>query len=436
MADYYKKAGLTTLTKTNTIFNLDCLEALKQLPDNSVDSCVTDPPYGLSKEPNITEVLTKWMNGEPYDHGHKGFMGKEWDSFVPHPDIWKEVYRVLKPGAYALVFAGTRTQDLMTIGLRLAGFEVRDVVEWLYFSGFPKSMDISKALDKRAGAERVVVGSSSNPNGKSGGYTGERYKEKRVTAFGVVQDQPEKTAPSTDLAKKYEGWGTQLKPAHEPIIMVRKPLEKKTVVDNVLEYGTGGLNIDASRITFTDEKDQKGVMNGNDEPSSFTSDVYELGMAKTLHKRGHGNEQGRFPANAITLEDDQFYSKFFNITPQELSKKASKKDRNSDYLGNEIDLEEKSFVQFQTANGTSGKASSLSEGRKTKYRNTHPTVKPVPLMEWLVKLITPESGTVLDPFSGSGSTLVAAKKNGFNYIGCELSKEYVEIIKARLGETV
>src|SRR5690606_3314360 len=137
------------MTKEYTILKGDCLERLKELPDNSVDSVVTDPPYGLSKEPDIVEVLTKWMNGEPYDHGHGGFMGKRWDSFVPHPDIWREVYRVLKPGGHALVFAGTRTQDLMTISLRLADFEVRDVIEWLYFSGFPKSMDVGKAFDRR-----------------------------------------------------------------------------------------------------------------------------------------------------------------------------------------------------------------------------------------------------------------------------------------------
>lgn len=126
----------------NKIHQMDCLEGMKKIPDNSIDSCVTDPPYGLSKEPDVREVLEKWLNNEPYEHKHAGFMGKTWDSFVPHPDIWREVYRVLKPGAHALVFAGTRTQDLMTISLRLAGFEVRDVIEWLYFNGFPKSLDV------------------------------------------------------------------------------------------------------------------------------------------------------------------------------------------------------------------------------------------------------------------------------------------------------
>src|SRR5690625_6776480 len=142
----------------NKVIHGDCLDVLKELDDNSVDSVVTVPPYGLSKEPDINEVLSKWLAGEEYDHGHGGFMGKSWDSFVPHPDIWAEVFRVLKPGGHALVFAGTRTQDLMTISLRLAGFEVRDVIEWLYFSGFPKSHDVRKAFDWRAGAGRENVG--------------------------------------------------------------------------------------------------------------------------------------------------------------------------------------------------------------------------------------------------------------------------------------
>src|SRR5699024_4274028 len=139
------------------------------MDDNRIDSVVTDPPYGLSKEPDISEVLTKWIAGEEYDHGHGGFMGKSWDSFVPHPDIWREVFRVLKPGGHALVFAGTRTQDLLTISLRLVGFEVRDVIEWLYFSGFPKSHDVSKAFDRRAGAEREVVGKSAHSANRASG---------------------------------------------------------------------------------------------------------------------------------------------------------------------------------------------------------------------------------------------------------------------------
>src|SRR5690606_18292896 len=223
----------------------------------------TDPPYGLSKEPDITEVPTKWINREEYDHGHGGFMGKAWDSFVPHPDIWREVFRVLKPGGHALVFAGTRTQDLMTIGLRLAGFEVRDVIEFLYFSGFPKSHDVSKAFDRRAGAEREVVGYDEatvkrRQKNNFDQFTSVNPSERGINSRAFVDRMGEITAPATELACKWDGWGTALKPAHEPIIVVRKPLvaadtgRKLTVAECVKKYGTGAINIDATRIPIED----------------------------------------------------------------------------------------------------------------------------------------------------------------------------------------
>jgi DNA modification methylase len=381
----------------NKIIQGDCLDVLKGLPDNSVDSVVTDPPYGLSKEPDIKEVLTKWLDGEEYDHGHKGFMGKSWDSFVPHPDIWKEVYRVLKPGGHALVFAGTRTQDLMTVSLRLAGFEVRDVIEWLYFSGFPKSHDVGKAFDRRAGAERKK-GRLLYTNGKTAG--GDRIQQ---LAGGAEHYE---SFPSTELARKWDGWGTATKPSHEPIIVVRKPLidadtgRRLTVADCVEKYGTGAINIDASRIGDRGTPQIQGAYTGE-------------GSTPITSARAGGKvyEGGRFPANCITLDSDEFYSKYFNVssvanvTPQELSKKASKRDRNSDWRGEEI-------------------------------ANSHPTVKPVDLMAWLVRLVTPPNGITLDPFAGSGSTCVAAKREGFNYIGIEMEPEYVEIAKARTGEAV
>lgn len=399
----------------------DALERLKELPDNSVDSVVTDPPYGLSKEPDIVEVLSKWINGEPYDHKHGGFMGKKWDSFVPHPDLWKEVYRVLKPGGHALVFAGTRTQDLMTIALRLAGFEVRDVIEWLYFTGFPKSYNISKAFDRKAGAKREKVGEYEVTRDISGGSWAQLHgKPNRAKMVDI-------TAPATDLAKQWEGWGTALKPAHEPIIMVRKPLEvdgrKATIIDNVKEHGTGGLNVDGCRIG-----------DGADRVSGGKSGSTAIWNEEANNKRTERPTGGRYPANCITLEGNQFYSKYFNVTLnvtlQELSKKASKKDRNSDWQGNEIDLDYKPYqneYRFKSGDGE------LRERPKTKKKNHHPTVKPVDLMSWLVRLITPPNGTVLDPFAGSGSTLVAAKREGFGFIGVELTGEYIPIIEARTG---
>src|SRR5690606_39264782 len=258
----------------------DCSDVLKTLPDNSVDAVVTDPPYGLSKEPDIYEVLTKWMNGEDYHHRSGGFMGKSWDSFVPGPSIWREVYRVLKPGGHALVFAGTRTQDLMTTALRLAGFEVRDVIEWLYFNGFPKSMDVSKAFDKRAGAEREKIRHKACP-GTSGTFCGH-------------------------MDSRWDGWGTALKPAHEPIIMARKPLDG-TVADNVERWGCGALNIDGCRIRHDTIK-----TNGRGNMSGATPIV-----PQSPDFKGETHIE-RFPANCITLEEDVFFSKYFNVTPPEL----------------------------------------------------------------------------------------------------------------------
>jgi len=411
---------------TELLFHGESTEVLKGLEANSVDSVVCDPPYGLSKEPDIVKVLTEWTTGdEAFVPDGKGFMSKEWDGFVPPPSLWREVYRVLKPGGHALVFAGSRTQDLMTISLRLAGFEVRDVIEWLYFSGFPKSHDVSKAFDRRAGAERVVVGTGTS--GKTyamGGLRGEQTSE------GVYDI----TAPATDLARKWDGWGTALKPAHEPIIVVRKPLidadtgRKLTVADCVEKYGTGAINIDATRIDGAPRTTHK---DGNQYAKKDTTFGGWGTMDNHLELSNKVPEK-RFPANCITLDSDEFYSKYFNvgqanISPEELSKKASKKDRNSDWRGEEIALEEAptGHENLQNSNGF--------ERFNTINRNNHPTVKPTDLMAWLVRLVTPAGGTVLDPFAGSGSTLVAAKREGFGFIGVELTEEYIPIIEARVG---
>ena len=394
--------------ETNVVILGDCLDVLRELPDNSIDSVVTDPPYGLSKEPGIEEVLTKWMAGEDYTHRGGGFMGKTWDSFVPGPSIWREVYRVLKPGGHALVFAGTRTQDLMTVSLRLAGFEIRDVIEWLYFQGFPKSMDVGKAFDKRAGVEREKIGQATK--------AAPTYHTQNVGGKIARIDTYDITAPATDLAKKWDGWGTALKPAHEPIIMARKPLVG-TVTENVERFGTGALNIDGCRIPTEDDL-------GRLNKSSATWGTYGNGANSQYRKPIE--EQGRFPANIVTTEPDAFWSKYCNVTPPELSKKASKKDRNSDWRGEEITLE------IRPAGGLKGRADG-SLGKQTFNRNTHPTVKPTDLMAWLCRLVTPPGGIVLDPFAGSGSTLVAAKREGFQYIGIEREAEYVEIAKARVG---
>ena len=396
--------------EVNQIIHGDCLQVLHTFPSNMVDSVVTDPPYGLSREPNIREVLEKWLAGEDYTHRGGGFMGKTWDSFVPGPSVWREVYRVLKPGGHALVFAGTRTQDLMTVSLRMAGFEIRDVIEWLYFSGFPKSMDVSKAIDKKLGAERRTVG--LKPYTNDGSIRGNSYNK-----GGYERVQLPITAPATDLAKKWDGWGTALKPAHEPIIVARKPLDG-TVVDNVERWGTGAINIGGCRIGDEEVRSSGEVSNA----------WREIEGRLDRQAPNPSVNKGRFPANCVTTEPDAFFSKYFNITPPELSKKASKRDRNSDWRGEPINLEEKT-----TDDGRKKPIDNPFLRGKTKRINSHPTVKPTDLMAWLVRLITPPGGIVLDPFAGSGSTCVAARREGFFFIGIEQELEYVEIARKRVG---
>lgn len=374
----------------------DCLEKLKALEDNSIDSVVTDPPYGLS------------------------FMGKQWDTVVPPVDYWKEVLRVAKPGSHLLAFGGTRTFHRLAVAIEDAGWEIRDTVSWLYGSGFPKSHNIGKAIDKKLGNKREVVG--RNPNSREN-----CDKSNTLYESGTVG----KTDFITKGNSEWEGWGTALKPAWEPIILARKPF-KGTVADNVLKYGTGGINIDESRVPF------------EDTPNPATNPKYRLQNGYKLPERGQKsngsvsftssknetNTSGRFPANLILDEEagNQLgdASRFFYCA------KATKKDRDEGLNG----VPEKYYVSFQTSNGTSGKPSSISEGRKTAYKNNHPTVKPFELMKYLVRLITPPDGIVLDPFMGSGSTGKAVVSLGSSFIGIELNEEYIEIARRRIESSL
>ena len=318
-------------------------------------------------------------------------MGKDWDSFVPPPAVWEECYRVLKPGGHMAVFAGTRTQDLMGLSVRLAGFEIREQLNWIYGTGFPKSMDVSKAIDKAAGAEREVL--SERPAYGIGGKGILNGHSEGATA--------KVTAPATDEAKKWEGWGTALKPATEPIVLARKPLEG-TVANNVLTYGTGGLNIDACRVG--DDVRPKGASTG--EVLSENSSMSGPNTARTVV----GTVTGRFPANVLldehaaeAMDEQKGTSSFFPVFKYQA--KAPKKERPV------IEKEDGTKVQ-------------------------HPTVKPVALMEWLVTLVTPANGVVLDPFAGSGTTLQAALNEGFDPIGVEQDVDYIQLINKRLDTTI
>lgn len=522
----------------------DCLIKLKELEDNSVDSIVTDPPYEL------------------------GFMGKSWDKtgIANNPLMWKEVLRVLKPGGHLLAFSGTRTYHRMAVAIEDAGFEIRDMIEWVYGSGFPKSLNISKAINKIDGVKFDMKPAS-----------GVGFMNESDDGYNTTKNQMIQVGESTDRAKQFEGWGTALKPAHEPICMARKPLSEKTVAENVLKYGTGGINIDESRVG-TEEMTSGGSI------PDIRSNNYENSSGKTRLETPIDIKTGRFPANLIHDNSEEvrecfpetkssiglkkkagdnaggknamgnFYnhedkigghndsgnaSRFFKSIIYQA--KASKSERNKgldrmeyiienevwlklglsslmeninqlpkdilegistenlewniDLSGNNtmeqyqkdtmfiIKIISKLITELRTSNFllnsnikeyivgaiktieenglnlvesventkklkpiTTNEKMELALGvvlavletllelsKKRKTGNFHSTVKPIALMEYLIKMITPKAGTVLDPFMGSGSTGVACVQNGFSFIGIDMTPEYIEIAQARIN---
>jgi len=452
----------------------DCLDKLKELEDNSVESIVTDPPYGLSAAPNSG----KSSKG--------GFMGKQWDYDVPSQEIWEECLRVLKPGGHLLAFAGSRTYHRMAVRIEDAGFEIRDQILWIYGSGFPKSMDISKQFDKRAGVEREVVGKRTDAFGDTTeSETGDGRNLWGKTSTTEVDVYS--TEAVSDLAKEWQGYGTALKPAHEPIVMARKPLSEGTVVDNILKWRTGGINIDESRIP-TDE-DQRRPSNGGDNGLNNTG-TFKIRERKVEDQPKY---DGRFPANIILDEeagkllDEQSgiskstggriekktgWGEFGGSGNKEIidgepgfgdiggasrffyCPKVSKSERNEG-LGA---FPEKEGLRT-TGRGLSNVMRKCPEHNKSipsgystyecgcnfkfdsnltvkSTKNIHPTVKPVDLMLYLIRLVTPKGGVTLDPFMGSGSTGKAAVRGGFGFIGIEREEEYYEIAEARINYEV
>ena len=406
---------------------------MQTMPDNSVDAIITDPPYEL------------------------GFMGKSWDSSGIAYDVtvWQECLRVLKPGGHLLAFGGSRTYHRLACAIEDAGFQIRDQIMWVYGSGFPKSLNISKAIDKAVGAEREETGL---PNGMNSCLGVSACKCQTDGLKYSPTKHPAHSLPTTAEAKEWDGWGTALKPAHEPIVLARKPLDG-TVANNVLTHGTGSINIDGCRV---------GRAYGDD---SFAGNRTANFATQETMSGGNGsggwsqNDMGRFPANFIHDGSDEVLELFpqsnggafpkksnvptgrhyeggwgavNNGSRTEMGEgsaarffycaKANKKDRNEGLDG--FETKEKRYMA--TANGTGETSKGMDRFTTEPVANHHPTVKPTDLMRYLCRLVTPPNGTILDPFTGSGSTGKAATLEGFNFIGIEQSAEYVEIANARI----
>ena len=402
-----------------TLFHGDNREVLKELADNSIDSIVTDPPYEL------------------------GFMGKSWDAsgIAFNVQVWQECLRVLKPGGHLLAFSGSRTYHRMAVAIEDAGFEIRDQIMWIYGSGFPKSLDVSKAIDKAAGAEREVVG--TKPSSLGGTVAaGERNQEIIDYHKNKIVDI---TAPATAEAKQWQGWGTALKPAHEPIVVARKPLIG-TVANNVLTYGTGGLNIDGARVgseVLPEQKAGQAQIGTFERNNMVTPERIGRWPANVIHD---GSEEvlELFPTNAggghwtktKTTGFGEFgggSSEYFGPGEKDgkgsaarffYCAKTSKRDRNE---GCE-DFEIKQTIGGGGLTAAGGAYGSI----KAPANNHHPTVKPTDLMRYLCRLVTPPNGVVLDPFMGSGSTGKAAMLENFRFVGIEMTEEYLPIAKARI----
>lgn len=576
------------------IYNSDNLKLLRKMPDSFIDSVVTDPPYGMSDHPDVVSMLSAWTSGETYKHSSKGgFMSHDWDSFVPQPELWKECIRVLKPGGHCLAFFSTRTYDLGVLAMRLAGFEIRDSIQWLYGQGFPKSTNISKQIAKKpkadliefaealkerrkklgltlAEADELITGGSTmysflegrNLKGEIALYppnkkyyqaivkhfklkgwdsiveNGIEYGKDINGNFGYQKDSKrwKKTRKEETIvderAESWSGWGTALKPACEIVVVARKPFEG-TIANNVIKHGTGGINIDKCRIKYTPDnppipqlaqgktkvhskksmydgqslnKSATGATIGGSLDGRWPSNVilshhpeceyvgtkkvkshskphalnskkesYD-GWGSSISKRtgevvGHSDKDGNETVEHYNCHHDCPINVLDNQSGQSKSTKGNQRTGNSN---NSLRLNNSKKVQVNCEYNDAGGASrffycakvsrkernegleslpdvniakstnvqglksniNTSSGKQrnpnTVTKNDHPTVKPIELMSYLVNLVTPPNGIVLDPFMGSGSTGIAAIKNGFKFIGIEQSADYFKISSKRL----
>ena len=499
------------------LHNGDSLEVLKTLPDASVDSVVCDPPYGLSNHSaeDVLGALRAWLDGKPYQPKGTGFMGKGWDSFVPGPEIWRECFRVLKPGGHLLAFAGTRTQDLMGIAIRLAGFDCRDeirvegVLGWVQGAGFPKSKNVALSIDKGEGlpdrGRAIPTASTHLPGGK--------YADEKLTSNVVPPYEAR-----TEEAQAWEGWGTALKPSHEPVLMFRKPLVG-TVAQNVQQYGTGAININGCRVGLP------FVSAGGNNFNAWREGEGREDRPEAHQASRSKEAPGRWPSNLVFVHPSISVMRLVGHLPQAMAFEFTGENLGCKQVGtktveapviNRFDDGMKPFgegaghaytstgggteeivtwdcvdgcpvkaLNEQSGTLTSGNPSGVrneggtmlagggnlapltgfgdsggasrffpqfqytaedapfryvskvsrserNEGLEGLPENNHPTVKPIELMRWLVRLVTPPGGVVLDPFNGSGSTGCAAILEGMRYVGIDLDASYIEITRARI----
>lgn len=392
------------------------------MPDNSIDSVVCDPPYHLQsivkRFSSPTAAESQYGTDGAYRRMSKGFMGQSWDGgqIAFETAVWLECYRVLKPGGHLIAFGGTRTIHRITCAIEDSGFDIRDQICWMQFQGFPKSLNISKQIDRMAGAERKVVGTNPNVYRKrgSGGFQDTGYVGGKVTG-----GNSDITKPATPEAQKWDGWGTALKPSYEPAILARKPISEANIAQNVLKWGTGGINVDACRFAYGD--DCWVGPNYCDDNAQQKSQTAPQGHTVSLNKAGHTqptfNKLGRWPANIYQCPKPPRSQKEAGLEHLESTPGHQAVGREPDTAG--------------LNNPRAGAGRTADE-----IKNIHPTVKPIKLMRWLVRLVTPPGGTVLDPFLGSGTTAAAAIQEGFDVVGCELTEKYWPIIEGRTEHAI
>lgn len=435
------------LNDTVTVHSGDSRDVLKTIPDNSIDSIVTDPPYALVSivkrfgSPNAAPA----RDGDVYSRSSSGFMGQQWDTGETAfaKEFWQECLRVLKPGGYVLSFGATRSYHRLACAIEDAGFEIRDCIMWVYGTGFPKSHDVSKGIDKKLKVEGTFGGPKSEAHagwierGKlRGGEGHDGYQRPWMDDPEAVDKNAREYIPASSEAAKYKGWGTALKPAVEPIVMARKPVIG-TIAENVLQYGTGAINIDGCRVgNETITYDLKGGENlnklsrpnGNDDEYSRGLGAYGVGAKQV--SIGKATVTGRWPANLIHDGSDEVNEAFPISNSARIGNPNNpKRGGNSTPIWGMSDGRE--THDYRDSGSASRFFYSAKASKKEKVGN-HPTQKPIALMQYLCKLVTPPGGTVLDPFAGTGTTAEGAWREGFSSILIEREEEYVKLIDQRI----